>query len=224
MSATFLFAVTDHYISDDARFRISDRWGNVLPPKEPTAYDHQQECSGKVWRYRNNIIEEAVDYMWMRDSDGNMGIYLTSHSGMSFVTPMMKYCTYSVFNCGPFLPCIYALDDCSVANADDELIWVQLAFVSQQASASESPRVQSRIGMDQRHLNVKRPSWVPDIVPESHRTPTREDAPASEGLGGWVGVILGMIALTQPQGRANRAFEKWRGGPWPGDIRSRRAG
>lgn len=207
-----------------------DNWGNPLPPRTPDAYDTANERPAGVWRYRDGAVEPLAGYTWYRP--GPLlpgGIHpLSPSTGLPEEVPLVVYETFSVFNCWRFLPCLYTATDASVVDVDSSMSyrWVQLAFdhAGPGSYTGESPpRLVTRIGLAQRHIDAANPAWMPELVSRSHAA-IAPGGHVSYGLGGYVGVILGLMALTQRPRRAERVFQRWRGGHWEPAVREAAAG
>ncbi|KAI0835178.1 hypothetical protein F5Y06DRAFT_276892 [Hypoxylon sp. FL0890] len=188
----------------------------MTPPE--TAVNYARELKGIVFRFHNGAVFPATEYFWERSQGkpGNIGFRQSIHGPF---TPCQHYKTTSVFDCGPLLPCIYNWADITVADLKDnptpnERFW-PLKFEHTEDGVSEVTT------MGKRYVAGKNASWVGSLVPSSYENRQHFAIP-SRGLRGDLGVILGLMALTEPPGRADDAFRyHWSNYRWIGQRQSR---
>jgi hypothetical protein len=224
---SFIFAIVELCIFDDFASQNLDAWGNPQPPRSPASYDTANERPAGVWRWRDGAVEPVGDrYTWLRPDPLLPGAVYPLASPTA--EPLTVYETFSVFNCWRFLPCLYTATDSSVIDVASSMSyrWVQLAFEHAgpgSLTGENPPRLVTRIGLGQRHVEAENPAWMPELVSRSHAA-IAPGGPVSYGLGGYVGVILGLMALSQKPKRAERVFQLWRGGHWEPGLREATAG
>lgn len=227
---SFLFVVNEFQLFDDQNGNApeADRFGNPVPPTNPAAYG--EERVGSVWRYENGVISPADRYVWYRPEPGSEGTiafpyeqqYDDGSGGSGWAYDQMEvHSTFSVFNCWRFLPCIWTEADSSVEEMGLDYKWQQLEFEHDAREIGVT-----RLQGSERHVAGKSPSWIPALLPETYAVPSGS-WPQSNGLGGPLGIIIALIALSRRPGHTDDAFRDglWRNGRWTGgSSRSSRAG
>jgi hypothetical protein len=205
---TFLFVVHEFQLNEEPGeggvAPQADQYGNPLPPGHKRGY--YPERPGRVFRYRNGEIERALGYEWIREAPGESGhVFWQSQTGQR--TQMRVYGEFSVFNCWRLLPCLWTNTDVSVTSMSltAENRWWALNFEHEEVEEVEG--AVTRISATGRYRCVagRSPDWMPYLIPDTFRT-VNSDAPASGGLGGPLGVILGLMALSRRPGRTDEVF------------------
>ncbi|KAH6692532.1 hypothetical protein F5X68DRAFT_250771 [Plectosphaerella plurivora] len=220
---SFIFAIVELSIFDDFSSQNLDAWGNPQPPRSLDCYDTANERPAGVWRYCDGTVEPIGDrYTWIRPDPLQAGGILPL-SSTEVPAPLEVYETFSVFNCWRFLPCLYTATDSSVVDVASSMDyrWVQLAFDRAgpgSYTGENPPRLVTRIGLGQRHIEAANPAWMPELISRSYAA-TTATGPVSYGLGGYIGVILGLMALSQKPKRVERVFQRWKGGHWEPGLR-----
>ncbi|KAH6646804.1 hypothetical protein BKA67DRAFT_650036 [Truncatella angustata] len=222
-SVSFLFIVNEINLNLDLP-PTADRWGNLLPPL--TSRGFKQETVGQVFRYSNGTVTAATGYYWFRqrlELPGTIGRYGARYDAFGNVVSdemgftiqdfygLDEYSTTTLFNCGPFLPCVLSHGDPSVEGFQDFSGWNALHFthkeVISQASSSGS------------HTIVAGPSasFIDALLPRVCQN-NNHNAPRSRGLGGELGLSIGLMALSQGLGSIDAAFHNndWDGNCWTG--------
>ena len=127
--------------------------------------------------------------------------------------PFQSYSTVTMYNCGPFAPCLIRPGDASDRHdpvADLFPTFRMMHFLNRDgvSRASTSGNVRTVAG--------RNATWVGSLVPEAYnniRTHT-----TSLGLGGEFSLLIGLMALAQPIGRCDEAFTdpQWSRNRWAG--------
>ncbi|KAI1414445.1 hypothetical protein F5Y13DRAFT_178742 [Hypoxylon sp. FL1857] len=206
---TFLFVVNEIQFVN-GHTSCADYWHNLTPPV--TAVNYASEIKGIVFRFHNGTVFPATEYTWERPSQGKPGYIGFRQSIHAPFKQCPHYKTASVFDCGPLLPCIFNWADITVSDLQDnphpnQRLWA-LNFKHTADGISEV----SRVGKS--YVAGKDSSWVGSLVPSSYEN-HQYFAPPSTGLRGDLGVILGLMALTEPPGCADDAFRyHWNNYTW----------
>ncbi|KAF4336476.1 hypothetical protein FBEOM_9684 [Fusarium beomiforme] len=225
---SFLFITNKLVINNPER----DYYHHLIPPSSPNSY--RGEVPSKVMRYRNGDISEATNYLWYRESstppasqgqllrmDGH-GNCPTDRYGNYYSAE--EYKTFGVAACNPLLPIMVTEQDPLVTTSNWELLRVfhppSLPGVSQVSTISSS---MGPGGGPLLHVAGRSPAWIPGLLPATYRSPQRH-APPSQGLGGELPIILGLMALNAPPGgeMSNHSIDAvflghnrlWRHGAW----------
>ncbi|KAJ4251928.1 hypothetical protein NW762_011228 [Fusarium torreyae] len=227
ISPGFLFIVNKLIIREPER----DIYLHHIPPRLPQQY--HGEVPSKVMRYRNGEVSEATDYHWYREIEmlpapqgqllrlDDYGNYLRDQTGQCY--PAQEYKTFGVAACNPLLPIMVIDQDPLVSQtAGWELLRIfhppNLSGLSQVVT-NDSPMGVG--GAPVLHAAGRSPSWMPSLLPETYRMP-RRSAPRSEGLGGELPIVLGLMALSAPHDLNNASVDRvflghdraWRHGVW----------
>ncbi|KAL0943197.1 uncharacterized protein CTRU02_201083 [Colletotrichum truncatum] len=228
---SFLFVVNEFKIlGEEHGFRpLSDRWGSPQPP--PTSEGYGNEVPGRVWRYQDGVVNLAPEFTWFRGDRGLQGRVEMNFNTVNEYGEVESSCevaevysTHSVFNCWRFLPCIYTDADVSaIGEMEINHRWSPLEF-----DHDKHERGMTWVcGDSERHVAGRGASWMPSLLPETYAAPTShaEPAPPSKGLGGTLGVIIGLMALSRKPGHADDVFthNMWRNNRWYGHPRHHRA-
>ncbi|KAK8137566.1 hypothetical protein PG984_003059 [Apiospora sp. TS-2023a] len=184
-----------------------------MPPRY--AGEFGEKTYGKIFRYDNGDINVADDTIgYFTDcvlNDENQVVQLSESRWM----PFECYSTITMYNCGPFAPCLFRPGDASDDQdplADAFQAFRMMHFLNQGqggvSRASTNGNVRMVAGRD--------PTWVGSLVPEAYnnkRTHTQ-----SLGLGGEFGLLIGLMALAQHRGQCDEAFTdpQWAGNRWTG--------
>jgi len=181
----FLFVVNEFQFNEHGEAPSADLWGSTVPPRWPVGYG--EERPGTVFRFKNGEVRPARGYSWHRAEPGRMGfIGRDEDDGPA---EMERHSTTSVFNCWRFLPCIWTNTDSSITPMDTiNHKWFPLAF----HNVGGVTRIQ--VGGRDRTVAGRSPQWMPHVIPKSFAT--HSSAPSSQGLGGPLGVIIGLMALS----------------------------
>ncbi|KAI0110525.1 hypothetical protein F4776DRAFT_393327 [Hypoxylon sp. NC0597] len=199
-NATFIFVVNEIQFVNGHTSCV-DEWHNIIPPM--TTVNYARELKGIVFRFHNGAVFPASEYMWERPIQGKPG---NIGFRQSLLAPFIKcehYKTTTVFDCGPFQPCIFTEADVTVADLEDNLppdnrFWA-LNFNHTEDGISKVARI------GKRYVAGRNASWVGSLVPSGYEN-RQYLAPPSKGLRGDLGVILGLMALTETPGRIDNAF------------------
>lgn len=178
-------------------------------------------------RYQDGRVNVADGHVWHRPEGFHTPGYVfgSSQPGARQPTP---YKVQTVFSCNPFLPIIAAPDDMTTCDIDrlDGPQWGLLRF---RHGGVKRPGVSfATRGQDGpfQYVAGSNPLWIPSLVPQSYLTPC--DAPASQGLGGDLPLILGLMSFWPPwniehEARMEQVFygrhALWRDHFWRGDPR-----
>ncbi|EEU35562.1 uncharacterized protein NECHADRAFT_52413 [Fusarium vanettenii 77-13-4] len=224
---SFLFIVNKLIIFDPEW----DEYHNSIPPHAPHKY--MGEISSKVMRYSNGQVSEAVGYHWYRDSSHAMGHLFCLDSSGNYIPDnstdsyhmAQQYETFAVFACNPLLPLMVTDRDPLVRETRN---WQLLRiFHSPRARGlSQVVTLESAMGYGGapvRYVAGKSPSWMPALIPETYQSPNLR-APPSRGLGGELGIVLGLMALTADKSTTsndavNEMFierQQWHHNKWRG--------
>ncbi|OTA68024.1 hypothetical protein K449DRAFT_400671 [Hypoxylon sp. EC38] len=208
-NVTFVFVVNEIQFVNGHTSCV-DQWHNVIPPM--TAINYARELKGIVFRFHNGAVFPAAEYVWERPDDGKPG---NIGSRQSILAPFVKcahYKTTSVFDCGPFQPCIFTGADVTVADLKDNPPPNQRFWALNFSHTEDGISKVTRIG--KRYVAGKNASWVGSLVPSGYEN-RQGLAPLSKGLRGDLGVILGLMALTEPPGCTDNAFRyNWNNYKW----------
>lgn len=197
-----------------------DYWGTAMPPDRPAFY--AGECPGRVFRYVDGEIHQALGYTWSRknpsDPDGPVGnIVVNGADGL--VYPTQEYSTFTVFNCWGPLPCVYVKADVTMTNLGDYGIGHRWHLMSFQSPDSTGVSRIAEAGGSQ-VVAGRGPTWAPSLV--NGMFMNYGNRPQSQGLAGELPVIIGQMALTHTQGHTDQPFirqlwhrRKWGGGSGP---------
>ncbi|KAI0017174.1 hypothetical protein F4780DRAFT_622779 [Xylariomycetidae sp. FL0641] len=211
-NVSFLFVVNELVI--DPQSRAADEWGNDRPPVMAHHYVH--ENVGGVFRYRNGRVSRAANSYWTRDpNEGGVGKICQQLPSPNGITEgqwvyLAPYRTSTVFDCGPFLPCVYDDVDARIVDVINQdppynQFWA-LSFTSE--------RNVSRMGVGgTKAVNAPHSNWMGRLVPASYAGKPEH----TEALGGQLGPLLGLMALTQASGHTDDAFNHcWNRNNWHG--------
>ncbi|KAH8664413.1 hypothetical protein BX600DRAFT_540936 [Xylariales sp. PMI_506] len=214
---SFYFVVEALDIHPNTELEV-DRWGNNIPPYRVFSGE-----SSWVFRYHDGTATFADNCEWRRSPETNDGgIY---YQGFGLLN---CYSRTTVFNCGPFLPCVVARGDPMVVNEDGIIEGFHALNLTDETrsgisrlSPTGSPRMAA--GRDANFIGTLLPTTYKNRIP---------DAILSRGLGGEFGILIGLMALSQDHMNINNAFNShWRHNRWrahlginawptaPGDIR-----
>jgi hypothetical protein len=197
-----------------------DDWGTVLPPRVAAAFG--PEHSGRVFCYRNGQVSHMPEYRWRRPNGLRPGYIECRRQGSDeggsippFTYTLQPYKSYTVCDCGPFLPRIFTDVDAMSTNLADVMAPSD-RYHAVHFEAFGGISYANNVGV--KHVASRNASWVGSLVPNAYRN-IIADIP-SQGLGGDLGIILGLMALTQRPGDTDDAFRRyWNGNRWSGQIR-----
>ncbi|KAK6075500.1 hypothetical protein SCUP515_05933 [Seiridium cupressi] len=199
-NANFLFVVNELNLNPEYP-PAADRWGNIIPPETPNGY--AQETVGQVFRYRNGRVTLEEIYIWYRPDLGDRGDigYWTQDTdeagnALPVFNPLTAYSTFSIFNCGPFLPCVYGIGDVSEDQGDFDGCRA-LHFHHTGGVSQASPNGSCK------YVAGRNASFIDGLISAAYRN-VEAHAPRSTGLGGEVGLIIGCMALSQSPGTVDR--------------------
>jgi hypothetical protein len=211
-NVNFLFVVNELNMNQDHP-PSADRWGNYTPPDTPNGYVH--ESVGRVFRYHDGIITPEEKHMWYRSDVGERGDigYWTQEAdeagnALPLFNALATYSTFAVFNCGPFLPLVYGVGDVSEDHSDFDG-WRALHFHHVSGVSQASPNGGHKC------LAGRNTDFIDRLVPRAYCN-SEARAPQSKGLGGEIGLVIGMMALSQSPGMIDTAFhsQAWAGNKW----------
>ncbi|KAI1865339.1 uncharacterized protein JN550_008387 [Neoarthrinium moseri] len=215
LDVNFLFVVNE--LNLDLDFPTSaDQWGNPLPPETWDGY--VEESQGRVFRYKNGVVTVEDIYTWHRPGPGLAGsIGWWSQNTDETGNPIHEfqaldpYSTFSVFNCGPFLPCIFGGGDVTVHGDDEFYGWRALHFIHEGGVSQASPNGSHKI------VAGRNAGFIDGLLPRAYRN-TNTHAPVSQGLGGHIGIVIALMALSQRRGAIDAAFARshWHNNRWTG--------
>ncbi|RSM12571.1 hypothetical protein CEP52_002371 [Fusarium oligoseptatum] len=204
---SFLFILNKLLIREPER----DNYHSLIPPRQPEMY--RGEIPSKVMRYSNGKVSEAVGYYWYRPESGVSGYLMRLNSSSSYLLDpstgeycfAQEYKTFAVFACNPLLPLMVIDTDPLVYPTNT---WELLRIFH--------PR--NHFGLSQ-VMTLESPLGDGGAPVRPH-----DRAPHSDGLGGELGIILGLMALTADHSHnenqaVNKAFlEKrhWHRNEWWG--------
>lgn len=187
-------------------------------------------------RYYDGQVSEARGYHWYRDAQYPAGQLLRLDQHGNYMVdpatqcciPAAEYKTFSVAACNPLLPIMVYDQDPLVSPTGG---WELLRLFHprgnhtglSQVVTLDSPMGEG--GAPVRYAAGKSPSWMPGLLPKTYRSPI-SNAPESQGLGGELPIILGLMALSprrDPSGNdlTNQMFLErnvWRQNVWHGDT------
>ncbi|KAK8067251.1 hypothetical protein PG997_013998 [Apiospora hydei] len=226
----FLFTVTEVGYAANA-VPCYDTLNNQLPPQDYEEFG--QRIPGKVFRYNNGDINVAPGFAVspgrpyynpddetscrpstigyytdrMLNDDGQV-VRLTERSWL----PLQSYSTATMFNCGPFAPCLFKPGDASDQGDPmaREYVFRMMHFTNEGGVS----RVSTNGGI--RKVAGNNPTWVGSLVPENYND--RRTGQTSTGLGGEFCLIIALMALTQARGQCDRPFTeaRWDRNRWTG--------
>ncbi|KAH6892996.1 hypothetical protein B0T10DRAFT_591834 [Thelonectria olida] len=195
---SFMFTVNELRI--DINVNSRDEYHHWIPPTRPSHYTY--EIPSMAMRYYDGQIRPLQGYQWVRNisehgtrSEGSL-MYQNQRGQWAHA---VKYSACAVFACNPLLPIMVCPDD---PYSDDtrsrwQLLQIfhprQLPGVSQ--VAHEDSNMLDGPGL-KRHVAGTRPSWMPSLIPASYQSPPLENLAPSQGLGGELAIVLGLMALT----------------------------
>jgi len=123
--------------------------------------------------------------------------------------------SFTLFYCSAFLPAIYTNCDSTTesmgANGD---FWHFLHFYNSPYRDGMSMATGDGGRIRQQEVIGSEPSWLGKVVPSSFKN--HETRQQSRGLGGDLGLVIGLMGLSQPQGQVSKAFRRgaWHGRQW----------
>lgn len=224
----FLFSVTELSYSYNYT-PYYDHLNNQLPPRSPLEFG--PKAPGKVFRYNNGDISEATGFFpgvpyYSPDDESwrpsTIGYYTDRVLGADGEVvrlaertwiPQECYSTVTMYNCGPFAPCLFKHGDAS--NSEDPLSssfgdFRMMHFILEGGVS----RASTNGGL--RKVAGNSPTWIGSLVPETYND--RKTGQVSTGLGGELPLVIGLMALAQDVGRCDRAFTepKWTRNRWVG--------
>ncbi|KAH8200153.1 hypothetical protein TruAng_005665 [Truncatella angustata] len=210
----FLFVVNEYNLNPN-HAPAADRWGNIVPPE--TWEDYAEEHEGRVFRYCGGIVSTEETYTWHRPGlglAGKIGFWQMGSdelgNPMEVFCALEKYSDFSMFNCGPFLPTIYGAGDVS---EDDGCFdgWRALHFSHVGGISQASPNG------GYKYVAGQNAGFIDVLLPKAYAN-ADPNAPQSAGLGGQVGLVIGLMALSQRPGTIDAAFQhpKWNMNQWTG--------
>ncbi|KAH6652537.1 hypothetical protein BKA67DRAFT_646615 [Truncatella angustata] len=192
----FLFVVNEYNLNPN-HAPAADRWGNIVPPE--TWEDYAEEHEGRVFRYCGGIVSTEETYTWHRPGlglAGKIGFWQMGSdelgNPMEVFCALEKYSDFSMFNCGPFLPTIYGAGDVS---EDDGCFdgWRALHFSHVGGISQASPNG------GYKYVAGQNAGFIDVLLPKAYAN-ADPNAPQSAGLGGQVGLVIGLMALSQRPG------------------------
>lgn len=205
---------------------------NQMPPRY--ADEFGEKIYGKIFRYDNGDISVANEFSLSPDrppyetedcdvwrpstigyfsdcelNDENQVVRLSESIWM----PFECYSTTTMYNCGPFAPCLFRPGDASDAQdplADAFQAFRMMHFLNQGGVSRASTNGNVRM------VAGREPTWVGSLVPEAYNNKTTHTV--SLGLGGEFGLLIGLMALAQHHGRCDEAFTdpQWARNRWTG--------
>ncbi|KAK7911080.1 hypothetical protein PG985_013561 [Apiospora marii] len=206
---------------------------NQLPPQDYSEFG--PKIPGKVFRYNNGDISVANgftvspgrpyydldDEMSCRPStigydtdrmlkDDGQVVRLSERTWV----PLQCYSTATIYNCGPFAPCLFKPGDASDPSdlMASEYIFRMMHFTNEGGVS----RAITNGGI--RKVAGNNPTWVGSLVPDNYND--RRTSQVSTGLGGEFCLLIGLMALAQVRGNCDRAFAtepKWHNNRWTGE-------
>ncbi|ROW01952.1 hypothetical protein VMCG_05591 [Cytospora schulzeri] len=220
---SFLFVVNNLVLNESLDTYLAastDRWGNTLPPER--SCDYEGEVTSTVFRWKDGRVTPLPGdyYGWSRPKGwgtqgGIWGWTVDPTTNMVVQQYMKPFETYTVFRGWRFLPVVFMGSDATTTDVNEEepeAMYHALSF------NSELGRPVSLAGPRGRLYAVgKDAGWVGRLVPESYRNPYT-DVQTCRGLSGSLPLILGLMGLSQSDGRAADAFTQglWRDRNWHG--------
>lgn len=190
------------------------------------------EIASKVMRYSNGEVTEAPLYHWYREETNAPGYLYRLDSSANFILDpstashhiAQQYKTFAVFACNPLLPLMVTDADPLQYQTSWELL--RIFHPRHARGLSQVVTLESPIGpggAPVRYVAGRSPSWMPALIPRTYRT-AYPRPPESSGLGGELGIILGLMALTADHSphdneAVNEAFllrRQWRRNEWRG--------
>jgi len=193
---------------------VADLCGNIWPPG--LARNYGLETVGPVFRFKDGEVKVAEGYTWYRENPHEEGAIFEPQryydQGQPIVRqPMQTFSVHSVFNCWRLLPCVWTDADASVVNITQGVNhrWMPLSF-QHEGNVTRIAEGGTRV------VAGKDPAWMPDIIPDTLKA--LRTSSASGGLGGPLGIIIGLLALTCQEGETSRVFNerKWHRYEWHG--------
>ena len=186
-------------------------------------------------RYSDGEVSEAWGYHWYREDQFPAGQLLRlDQQGNFIVNPETGYCinapeyrTFSVAACNPLLP-ILVTDTDPLIQETGSWDLLRLFHPRDSPGISQVVTLESPMrdgGGPVRYVAGKSPSWMPGLLPKTYRSPN-SNAPESQGLGGELPIILGLMALSSrkdPNSNdlTNQLFLErnlWQQNAWHGDA------
>ncbi|KAI0123348.1 hypothetical protein BJ170DRAFT_687361 [Xylariales sp. AK1849] len=223
IGVSFLFVVNEARLSSNYQ-STADRWGNNIPPETYSSYT--DETVGKVFRYDSGIVSPSKEYTWFHPGRGAAGaigwwekMYDESENLVDQFQPLDVYSTFTVFNCGPFLPSIWSSGDVTVNSSDTFTGWHALHFCHADGVSQASPNGSKKVvaGKNADFIDVILPRIFKNEYKNDIDRPEKE-TPPSQGLAGELGLVIGLLALSQKRGKIDLAFHEnhWRQNRWTG--------
>ncbi|KAI0471484.1 hypothetical protein GGR56DRAFT_73506 [Xylariaceae sp. FL0804] len=216
---SFLFVVNELVLDPYAAPPTPDTWGNPNPPRSCMSYAFERP--GHVFRYHNRVVQRAPDnYSWWRlGGQGTVGGIVVSYERRDEASGrivensehLVAYSTTTVVDCGPFVPCVGAPGD-AFAQDYHEGDFRSLHFNHDDAHGLS----RASIGGGEYKYVCRNASWLGTLVPETYRN-LEQPLQQTGALAGELGPLLGLMALAEPVGATDRAFERdWNGTRWRG--------
>ncbi|UKZ72701.1 hypothetical protein TrVFT333_000335 [Trichoderma virens FT-333] len=207
---SFLFVINELRVRSDINWHQGDEFYNLLPPAQPNEY--AGEIPGRVMRYHNGQVTEALGYRWYR-------------GGFNEPAWPPGYVQLAVFSCNPLLPIV-------VFNGDPlsafSLPRTPLLFFHPPSQPELSQAVHPDSPMEQgpgpcKYVAGANPSWMPSLVPTTYSNPYNTNP--SRGLAGELPIVLGLMAFSGPMNPGGEAVTRtflgegghrgrWRDGQW----------
>ncbi|TAQ89481.1 hypothetical protein B7494_g2238 [Chlorociboria aeruginascens] len=205
---TFLFSVNSISIDDDFPREVDENGRWRLPLHRDAFLPQVSGDLGDLYRWSNGNISRADGYQWYQ-----------GHVWYNQSNLVHRYKTATMFFWDQFLQFATATKDASTSDMATAPIpdnrWYPLNFrhdggLSRVDEVGEYP-----------YLAGQGASWVPEFGLQSYNN-TNSNAPISTGLAGNITTIVGLIALSCPEGRLDnvlmtqRAWRhyEWRGHPY----------
>lgn len=181
-------------------------------------------------RYRNGDVTEASDFYWYRDlnapSEGRLrrldgqGGCVLDHTGQIYGA--REYKTFGVAACNPLLPILVMEHDPLIYPGHWDLL--RIFHSTNNPGRSLVATADSQMGNGGGpvlYVAGSSPSWMPGLIPRAYRIP-RSGVSRSDGLGGELPIILGLMALNAPNDPTNSSINNvflghhriWKHGQW----------
>ncbi|PSR81245.1 hypothetical protein BD289DRAFT_439377 [Coniella lustricola] len=220
---SFLFVVSTLSLSDlYLQEADEDRWGILKTPQRAVHFDERAtDAPWPVFRFQNGQVTKVRDeegLLWVRSNGPGSHGCVIGPSAMGAQLPIMEeFATYTVLRGGHYRPIVFMANDATAVDVDEaslDTMYHALHFDSNNGPGVST--VRGRQG--ELHANGHGASWVGKLVPNSYHHPNPAVAEPSKGLTGLLPVILGLMAISQPQGRELDAFMHghWRDREWNG--------
>ncbi|KAK8856663.1 N-acetyl-gamma-glutamyl-phosphate reductase [Apiospora arundinis] len=232
LSCRFLFQVSELRSIANLAPTVDDLQ-NQLPPQYPEEFD--EKIYGNIFRYDNGDISVAhgLSLSQVRPEYNSEESESPRPSTIGYITdrvlnnenhqveqlsesrwlPFESYSTVTMYNCGPFAPCLIRPGDASDPHdpvADLYPNFRMMHFFNHEgvSRASNSGNVRMVAG--------RNATWVGSLVPEAYNNHRAHNT--SIGLGGEFSLLIGLMALAQPYGRCDDAFTdpQWARHRWTG--------